>query len=75
MGREAGRRDEGQPRGRRTDRRVRRDAVVAHSLFWLREELPFLLCVTISIYLPLRCVYMNAFPIFTFLINFDSEMT
>lgn len=59
MGGPAGRRDEGQPRGRRSYRHLRGDAAAAHSLLGLREKLPFLLCVALSVHIPLRCLHLN----------------
>lgn len=61
LGGPAGRRDSGQPRGRLSYqyRHIRGDAAVAHSLLRLREKLPFLLCVTLSVYVPLRGIHLN----------------
>lgn len=59
MGGPAGRRDEGQPRGRRSYGRLRRDAAAAHSLFGLREKLPLLLRLSLPVHLPLRRVHIN----------------
>lgn len=59
VGGPAGRRDEGQPRGRRSYRHIRGDAAAAHSLFRLREELPFLLRVAFPVHLPVRGLHLN----------------
>lgn len=61
MGGSAGRRDSGQPRGRLSYkyRHIRGDAAAAHSLFRLREKLPFLLRVTLSVHVPLCGVYLS----------------
>lgn len=59
VGGEAGRRDEGQPRGRRSYGRVRGDAAAAHTLRGLREKLPLLLRVALPVHLPVRRVHLN----------------
>lgn len=60
LGGPAGRRDAGQPRGRRSYRHIRGDAAAAHSLFRLWEELPFLLRVALPVHLPLCRLHMSA---------------
>lgn len=69
VGGPAGRRDSGQPRGRLSYkyRHIRGDAAAAHSLFRLREKLPFLLRVTLSVHVPVCGVHLKCYRSYDFI--------